>query len=115
MKIQVLLITAQPLTKLPWDELIDGYVHFASQITQETENLMVKQITEQIQQQALLPVTNPQVPAPLVANQEPQAKPDTTKDAVEQTNKLSKDKANTKDAKDNESTGRYLFTFYGYH
>nr|XP_057945767.1 chitin synthase 1 [Doryrhamphus excisus] len=55
------------------------------QITQETENLILQQITRQTEQQAPpLAITNQENSQPAASNVEPQARPDTSKETDEQ-------------------------------
>ena len=76
----------------------------ALQVTQETEHLMLRQITGQTAQQALpLTITNQ-----AAAEMEPQTKVDSTK-AVEEAKELPTDKLNEKADKGNDaaSSSRY--------
>ncbi|XP_045888846.1 chitin synthase 1 [Micropterus dolomieu] len=72
------------------------------QITQETENLMIRQITGQTAEQAPpLPITNQEITQQAAAKPEPQVEVKTTKEAVEEAKKSPTDKLNGKAAKGN--------------
>ncbi|XP_022598862.1 uncharacterized protein LOC111220150 isoform X1 [Seriola dumerili] len=70
------------------------------QITQETENLMIQQITGQNTKHAIppLPITTQEITPQPAAKLEPQAKLNTKEDAVEGAKKLPTDKLNMKEA-----------------
>ncbi|XP_044051750.1 chitin synthase 1 [Siniperca chuatsi] len=74
------------------------------QVTQETENLMIRQITGQTTQQAPpLPITNQEITQQAAAKVEPRAEVNTTKkETVEETEKPPTDKLNKKAAKGND-------------
>lgn len=100
------------------DELIH-LIYFALQITQETENLMLQQITGQTAQQAPpLPITTQEIIQEPTSKPEPQAKLNTSNKKSKEVAKTrtAKSKRRTSESSDTSSSSVYLFfLFFYYH